>query len=186
MEQEKRGLCPYDEKRYLVAEWLDGRPNTYTHAYRHRDFISEKNLVVDHSKPGAELFIKFVEERLDRRHARVIRQLSSSVNIVEKIPDADTVRKLKDDLLTELTRLTSPCQSEQVIDRICKRHNLEPLVSPPASMPAPPSPQRAGASGLNADAAPFRKSIDSFDEEDYAFEQRLCHPRGAFEWTNHI
>ena len=75
MEQEKRGLCPYDDKRYLLADMPDGRPNPNTHAYGHRDLISEENLVADHPEPGVELVIRHVEERFDRRHARVLRRI---------------------------------------------------------------------------------------------------------------
>ena len=47
MEQEKRGLCPYDDKRYLLADLPDGRPNPNTHAYGHRDLAAEEHLVAD-------------------------------------------------------------------------------------------------------------------------------------------
>ena len=36
----KRGLCPYDDKRYLLADLPDGRPNLNTHAYGHRDLAA--------------------------------------------------------------------------------------------------------------------------------------------------
>ena len=32
LEQSKRGLCPYDDKRYLLADLPDGQPNPNTHA----------------------------------------------------------------------------------------------------------------------------------------------------------
>ena len=47
MEQAKRGLCPYDDKRYLLADLLDGRPNPNIHAYGHRDLAAEEQLVAD-------------------------------------------------------------------------------------------------------------------------------------------
>ena len=45
MEQEKRGLCPYDDKRYLLADMPDSRPNPNTHAYGHCDLAAEEHLV---------------------------------------------------------------------------------------------------------------------------------------------
>ena len=48
MEQEKRGLCPYDDKRYLLADLADGRPNPNTHAYGHCDLAAEEHVVADH------------------------------------------------------------------------------------------------------------------------------------------
>ena len=35
IKQEKRGLCPYDDKRYLLVDLPDGHPNPNTHAYGH-------------------------------------------------------------------------------------------------------------------------------------------------------
>ena len=40
MEQEKRGLCLYDDKRYLLADLPDHRPNPNTLAYGHRDLAA--------------------------------------------------------------------------------------------------------------------------------------------------
>ena len=47
MKQEKRGFCSYDDKRYLLADLPDGRPNPNTHAYNHRDLAAEQHLVAD-------------------------------------------------------------------------------------------------------------------------------------------
>ena len=41
MEQEKRGFFPYDDKRYMLADLPDGRPNPHTYAYGHRDLAAE-------------------------------------------------------------------------------------------------------------------------------------------------
>ena len=51
MEQEKRGLCPYDDKRNLLADMPNGQPNPNMHAYGHRDLVTEVNLVVEHPEP---------------------------------------------------------------------------------------------------------------------------------------
>ena len=47
MEQEKRGLCPYHDKRYLLADLPDCRPNPNTYAYGHCDLASEEHLMAD-------------------------------------------------------------------------------------------------------------------------------------------
>ena len=54
----------------------------------------------------------------------------------------------------------------EVIERIIARDNLERPNSPFARMPAPPPPQRAGPSRLNAHLPPFRRRVDSSDEEE--------------------
>ena len=81
MEQEKRGLCPYDDKRYLLADLPDGRPNPNTHAYGHHDLAAEEHLVADQPEPGAELIIRHPEERFALRHARVTRRLELAGDI---------------------------------------------------------------------------------------------------------
>ena len=63
MEQENHGLCPYDDKWYLLADMIDCRPNPNTHAYSHCDLAAEEHLVADQPEPGAELIIRHSEER---------------------------------------------------------------------------------------------------------------------------
>ena len=53
-----------------------------------------------------------------------------------------------------------------VIEQIIAREHLERPVSPPAWMPPQPTPQRAGPSELNAHLPPFRRRVDSSDEEE--------------------
>ena len=91
MEQEKRGLCPYDNKRYLLADLPDGRPNPSIHAYGHRDLAAQEHLVADQSEPGTELIIRHPEERFARRHARVTRrlELAGAIEMEEELPDGD-------------------------------------------------------------------------------------------------
>ena len=54
----------------------------------------------------------------------------------------------------------------EVIERIIARDNLERPLSPLARMPAPPTLQRAGPSGLNAHLPQFRRRVDSSDEDE--------------------
>ena len=53
-----------------------------------------------------------------------------------------------------------------VIERIIARDNLDRPVSPLSRMLAPPTQQRAGPSELNAHLPPFRRRVDSFDEDE--------------------
>ena len=99
MEQEKRGLCPYCDKRYLLADMPDGRPNPSTHAYGHCDLAAEEHLVADQPKQGAELIIRHSEERFARRHARVTRrlQLAGAIDMEEELRDCDADGELNGD-----------------------------------------------------------------------------------------
>ena len=178
MEQEKRGLCPYDDKRYLLADMPDGRPNPNTHAYGHRDILAEETLVADHSKPGAELVIKQVEKRFNCLHARVIRRIQQYNEMEEKQSDIEDEINCKNLLMAEnqaVSRPGSAIQMGEAIEQICARNNIKRPVSPPTRMPAPPTPQSAGASGLYAQLPSFRTRIDSSDEEEP--EQPVWPPR---------
>ena len=66
MEQEKRRLCPYEDKRYLLADLPDGCPNPNIHAYGDRDLAAEEHLVADQPEPGAKLIIWHLDERFAR------------------------------------------------------------------------------------------------------------------------
>ena len=173
MESEKRWLCPYDDKRYLLADLPDGCRNPNTHAYGHCDLAAEEHLVADHPEPGAELIIRHPEQRFARRHARVTRrlELAGALDMEEELPDGDADGELHGDLLLLAERVAAArpggaIPMGDVIERINARDNLERPISPPARMPEPSTPQRAGPSGLNAHLPPFRRRIDSSDEEE--------------------
>ena len=173
MEREKRGLCPYDDKRYLLADLFDCRPNPNTQAYGHHDLAAEEHLVADQPEPGAELIIRHPEERFARRHACVTRrlELAGAIKMEEELPDGDADGELHGDqiLMAERVAAARPggaIRIGEIIERIIARDNLERPNSPPARMPAPPPPQRARPSGLNAHLPPFRRRVDSSDEEE--------------------
>ena len=88
----------------------------------------------------------------------------------EKLPNGDADGELHGDQLLVAERVADvrPCgaiRMGEVIERIIARDNLERPLSPLAWMPAPPTPQRAGPSGLNAHLPPFRRRFDSSDED---------------------
>ena len=173
MEQKKRGLCPYDDKRYLLADLPDGRPNPNIHAYGHSDLAVEEQLVADQPELGAELIIRHPEERFNRRHARVTwrLELANAMEMEEKLPDGDADNELHGDQLLMAERLAfarhgGAIRMGEVSERIIARQNLEWPVSPPARMLAPLTPERAVPSGLNAHLPPFRRRMNSSDEDE--------------------
>ena len=163
MEPEKRGLCPYDGKRYLLADLPDCLPNPNTHAYGHRDLAAEEHLVADQPEPGVEIIIRHPEERFSRRRARVTRRLELAGAMEmeeEEQPDGVADGELHGDQLLVAERVAAArsggaIRMGDVIERIIARDNLTRSISPPARMPAPPTPQRAGPSGLNAYLPPL-------------------------------
>ena len=63
----------------------------------------------------------------------------------------------------------------EVIEQIIARDNLERPVSLPARMLAPPTQQLAGPIGLNTHLPPFRRRVDSSDEDE--LERPVWPPR---------
>ena len=129
-------------------------------------------MVADHPDPGAELLIKHAEKRFNSCHARVTRRLklSNVMDMVEELPYVDAEgERIGDQLLLAAQeaagRPGGAIRMGDVIERIIASDNLEQQASPPARMPAFPTPQRAKPSGLNAQQPPFRRRIDSIDEE---------------------
>ena len=59
-----RKLCPYDDKRYLVANLPDYRLNPKTYAYGNLNLTAEKNLIADQQEHGVELIIQHREKKI--------------------------------------------------------------------------------------------------------------------------
>ena len=83
----------------------------------------------------------------------------------EELPDNDADCELHGDqlLVAEQVAAARPggaIRISDVIERIIARDNLERPLSLPARMTEPPTPQRAGPSGLNAHLPPFRRRIN--------------------------
>lgn len=69
----KHGLCPYEGNRYLLVDLVDSKPNPNNHAYGHKDLAAEKELVAGMPDgPGTKLLIERPEERLSKKHSRVL------------------------------------------------------------------------------------------------------------------
>ena len=93
------------------------------------------------------------------------------MDMEEELPDGDADGELHGDQLLVAERVAAvrpggAIRMGDVIERIIARDNLERPISPPARMPEPPTPKRAGPSGLNAKLPPFRRRIDSSDEDE--------------------
>ena len=83
---EKRGLHPYDDKRYLLDNLEDGSPNPNSHAYGHYS-IPATDTLLDSPDAGQGLVIsvppprdsidKCKDRRYKKRHKRVEKQLTA-------------------------------------------------------------------------------------------------------------
>ena len=131
MEQEKRGLCPYNDKWYLLADLPDGRLNPNTHASGHLDLAAEEHLMADQPEPCVELIIRHPEERLARRRARVTSrlELAGEMEMKEKLHDCDGDGELHGDQLLVAERVVAArpggaIRIGDVIERIIARDNI--------------------------------------------------------------
>ena len=93
------------------------------------------------------------------------------MDLEEELSDCDADGELNGDQLFVAERVAAArpggaTRMGDVIERIIAREKLKRPNSPPARMPAPPTSQRAGPSGLNAHLPPFRRRINSSDEEE--------------------
>jgi hypothetical protein len=105
LEQDKRGLHPFDDKRYLLADIDDGRPNPYTHAYGHYEIENEVTHEEERTEPGEELVIsdltKKREEYFIRRHKLVMKR----ARITEPEAEFDDQFDISDEEPPEVTDL---------------------------------------------------------------------------------
>ena len=89
----------------------------------------------------------------------------------EELPDGDADGELHGDQLLVAERVAAArpggaIRMSDVNERIIAHDYLARPVSPPARMPAPTTPQRAGPSGLNAHLPPCQRRVDfSADEK---------------------
>lgn len=86
IEVEKRGLHPYDDKRYLLANLEDGSPNPNTHAYGHYSIPATNiplnandasNGLVVRVRPPRESIEMCQHKRYIKRHKRVEKKLAA-------------------------------------------------------------------------------------------------------------
>jgi hypothetical protein len=183
LEQSKRGLCPYDDKRYLLADLADGVPNPNTHAYGHKDLAGEEQVVAEiPDSPGTELLVKRREQRFLKQHARVVARVTArgrrdsngdliEDNALDEIPDGDQEGELRGAELERAERAAAARPGgrgrlDNPIDLIARINNFQVPPSPPPRMP--PSQDRAGPSRTNRPGPPTksRRFVYSSDEED--------------------
>ena len=138
IKQENRGLCPYDDTRYLLADLPDYRPNPNTHAYGLRDLATEEHLVADQSEPGEKLIIQHSLDRFARSHARMTRrlELAGTMEMKQELPDGNAKGELHGDQLlmakqVDAARHGYVIRMVDLIERIIARDKLERILSPP-------------------------------------------------------
>lgn len=68
-EHSKRGLSPYDDKRYLLADFADGSPYPNSHEYGHKDLVNEEELVVDMQDEPVTVMIIEIPKKSFKREA---------------------------------------------------------------------------------------------------------------------
>lgn len=78
LKQSTRGLCQYDDKRYLLSDLTYVSLNPNTNEFLHKDFSGGEELVADMSDgPWAEMLIEMHEERFKRKQRQVVAKKSA-------------------------------------------------------------------------------------------------------------
>ena len=63
-----RGLCPYDDKRYILANLINVKPNANTHAFDHYELSHEAPLPeIDQPSSGDNLYVYQFRNRQELR-----------------------------------------------------------------------------------------------------------------------
>ena len=140
---EKSGLIAYDDKRVLLGDLANGKPNPNTHAYGHYSLINEIQVeeAAEPAAAGNDLHIVTREQRhkarFARAHALAIRRARRGNP--DDSSDVDEAEIQGDNLVNaERAAAARPGTSvriNDVIEQICARHNLPRPTSPPPIMP---------------------------------------------------
>ena len=205
----KRGLCPYDDKRYLLADLPDGSPNPNSHAYGHKDLAMEEQFAaVMPEAPGTDLVVENRERRYIHKHARVVIKLRSlpdghrgdqegeemaAAAVAAEIPSDVALATGDWDLAAQAAarRPGVPGRVDDVLQRLFAAGMplaTTPLAGDvPASGGSPYSLQdtRSGPSGThhpepNAKRAQLYSSDDDDDDEDEPVPRRRMRGRNQF------
>ena len=164
-ELEKRGLCPYDDKRYLLANLPDGSPNPNTHAYGHKDLVREERLVADMpATPGTDLIIEHQERRFIQSQKRVVKKLRAMLQ-AEGAEAEQEPKGLELEIRDNLDEWEQVAREEAARPGIAGRITdvIDRLVG--TGRPISDSPQRAGPSGTyHPVASPVSAQRDSSDD----------------------
>ena len=186
LKQEKRGLCPYDDKRYLLANLPDGSPSPNTHAYGHNYLAREERFVPDiHAAPGTDLIVEHQERRFIMNHERVVKKLRA-------MPQAEGVKEEQPEEL-ELESPDNLNEWEQAARATAARPGvagritdvIDRLVADGRSIDNPP--QRAGPSGTYhppPSPEPARCDSSENDENDAEAATSRKRPRNPSSWMN--
>ena len=181
LEQEKRGLCPYDDKRYLLANMPDGSPNPNTHAYGHKDLATEERFIADMPEaPGTDLIIEHRERRFIKNHERVIKKLQA-------MPQAERVEDQPEDVEMEFPGNLD--QWEQAASEAAARPGvvgritdvIDRLIA--AGGPIDDPHERAGPSGTYRpppSPEPVRRDSSDDEENETATARNRNRPKNPF------
>ena len=167
---EKRGLVPYDDKRYLLANLPDDQPNPNTHAFGHYSIdevhIEEpeqpepgNDLVIEERAPRATRTQRW-EARLDRKHKRAVKKARALGP--DEINDDDPDIELDGDQLVQAEREAAARpgaarRMEELFNNMLNRFAPDrPASPPPRDPPHVLEAQRAGPSR--------RRSADEEDD----------------------
>lgn len=166
LEARKRGIVPFDDKRFLLADLDDGQPNPNTHAFGHylidtAEFPEPEqppagaDMVIERHEPRANRNQRW-EARLLRKHKRAVRN-ARDLQVDEDADDLDEAQ-LADMQQKAEARPGLAVRMEDAIDRLTA--NTRALEEAPCSVGAGPSRHSTDETILDEEAP----KSDSEDE----------------------
>ena len=190
LEQEKRGLCPYDDKPYLLANLQNGLPNPNTHAYGHKDLATHEQFVADMPEtPGTNLIITHQERRDIQNHKRVIKKMRAMLQ-AEGLEEKEQPEEIELEIPHSLDEWEQAARAAAARPGVAGRITdvIDRLVA--AGRPITNSPQRAGPSGTYhpvpspEPSRPDSSDDGEVDENDFeahaATSRKRKRPRNPF------
>ena len=196
LEVQKRGLHPYDDKRYLLDNLADGSPNPNTHAYGHYA-IPVAATVLDETEPGTGLVVSVrppresVDKCKDKRYKRKNKQVQKKLAGLEMaenesdweydgdgVPDGDAQGELHGAALAQAERAAAArpglaVRMGDVIERLmvnAAAQSRDPQVEEPQTE------VEAGAEHFEGEAEAGDASEAESDWQPFPWEQPVSEP----------
>lgn len=147
LEFRKRGIVPYDDKRFLLADLADGQPNPNTHAFGHYSIETAEFPEPEQPPAGADMVVEVREPppsrnqrweaRLARKHKRAVKvadqELSDDNEVIAAGPEFAVLQRAAE------TRPGGTRHMMNVIDRLIADTRAMEAAAPPCHPGAGPS-----------------------------------------------
>ena len=203
LEVQKRGLHPYDDKRYLLENLADGSLNPFTYAYGHYA-IPIANTVIDQTDAGTGLVVSVrppresIDKCKDKRYKKKNKQVQKKLATLEmaanesdweyegddQMPDGDAQGELHGAALDQAERAAADrpglaVRMGEVIERLMTRANGESRDSTAEPAETEPDASDENNEEHEPEASDAESEWQAFPWDQPAVESEKCGERCA-------